>query len=216
MKSQLKIKRTITALIAASLSLLAIVMLPATGSTKSTSGIRSYHGKVTSVSQENSAFRVRLNSGSGKRFRVNDSTTFEGIGGFAGLEKGLRVEVKAKKGSSLARKVEPATGTGGADDRGDAHHGNGADDPVGDDHGSGGNGADDPAGDDHGSGGHGADDPAGDDNGSGGHGADDPAGDDHGSGGNGADDAPGDDHGGHHGGNEAGDDHGSGGHGSDD
>ena len=81
------IKRSLTAALAAALALLAIVMLPATGATKSNPALRSYHGKVTRISPENNAFRLKLNRGS-KRFRVNAATEFQGIGGFAGLVLG--------------------------------------------------------------------------------------------------------------------------------
>lgn len=180
------IKRGISTALVATLALLAVAIVPATGTAKSDSALRSYHGKVTRISQENNAFRMRLNSGSSKRFRVNGSTRFERIAGFGGLAKGLRIEVKAVKGSNLARKIEPENGTsGGGDDRGGASKGV--------------NSSDDPSGDDHGSGGHGSDVPPGDD-----HGTDDGPGDDHGSH-HGDDDD--DDHGNHHGDDD--DDHGS-------
>jgi hypothetical protein len=111
--------------------------------------VKHVDGTVRGSNAEKQTFRIEKQNGNVVKFRVNGSTEFERItGGFAGLEKGLAVEVDFKRtdGGRLARQVEPQGGNGGS--------GNGADDPAGDD--NGGNGADDPAGDDHGGG---ADDP---------------------------------------------------------
>ncbi len=110
--------------------------------------VKHVDGTVRGSNAEKQTFRIEKQNGNVVKFRVNGSTKFERItGGFAGLEKGLAVEVDFKRTDDgrLARQVEPQGGNGGS--------GTGADDPAGDD--NGGN-ADDPAGDDHGGG---ADDP---------------------------------------------------------
>ena len=183
----MKSRITIPSLIAVALAALAMIALPNLAASKSKSGLRSFHGTVVSVTEANDGFTIRRSNDSTVDFTVGENTVFKHLGGgIAKLVPGLAVEVKAKGRAGdtprFARKVEADGADGKADDKGGSRGGHGADDPAGDDRGSGGHGADDPAGDDKGgsAGGHGADDPAGDDHGSGGHGADDPAGDDKG------------------------------------
>lgn len=208
----MKIRITIPSLIAVAIASFAMIALPNVAASKSKSGLRSFHGKVVSVTEANDGFTIRRANDSTVDFTVGENTVYKHLGGgIARLVPGLAVEVKAKGPAGdtprFARKVEAdgadAKSNGGhkvgnhgtADDKGGSAGGHGADDPAGDDHGSGGHGADDPAGDDHGSGGHGADDPAGDDKGGTSTGSDDPAGDDKGGksgkGGKGADDTGG-------------------------
>lgn len=139
------------------------------GNTSAT--VRHFEGTVLSKDRDPKRFRIRTEGGAKRKFRINAKTRFERISGFGALDRGLEVEVDAKRTNRglVARQVEKRGGASGEDDG----SGGGADDPAGDDNGSGGSGADDPPGDDHGSRGGGADDPPGDDHGSGGGGSDD-------------------------------------------
>ncbi len=123
--------RMISTAIAAALAIAALTAAPATA--KSSAGLTSFHGTVTSVSKTAKTFRVKRANGTSLTFRVTSATVFERIsGGFSGLTKGRAVEVKAKKvdGRWSARKVERET----AEDE---------DHDAGDDHGGGGHGSDD-------------------------------------------------------------------------
>jgi hypothetical protein len=139
------------------LAVTAVALVPMGATAKSSSGLRSFHGKVTSVSTADKTFRIKRSNGTSLTFRVTSATVFQRLGGrLSALREGRAVEVKARKadGRWVARKVQPDGDATGDDD--------GADHDAGDDHGTGGHGADDgadhDAGDDHGSGGHGADD----------------------------------------------------------
>jgi hypothetical protein len=125
---------------------------PHHGTAANASGLKHYDGTVLSKQKSPKRFELRTEGGQERKFRVNAETQFERLSGFGALDRGLAVEVDAKRTDRglVARQVETARGGGGG--------GGGADDPAGDDNGSGGGGADDPPGDDHGSGGHGADD----------------------------------------------------------
>jgi hypothetical protein len=137
------IKRTISTAVAAAFAAAALTAAPGPATAKSSAGLTSFHGTVTSVSKSAKSFRLKRANGTSLTFRVTSATVFQRIsGGFSGLAKGRAVEVKAKKvdGRWSARKVEP--GTAGDDD------GSGNDDgpnhDAGDDHGgSGGSGSDD-------------------------------------------------------------------------
>src|SRR3954447_22150629 len=140
------------------LAVTAVAVVPMGATAKSSSDLRSFHGKVTSVSTADKTFRIKRSNGTSLTFRVTGATVFQRLGGrLSALRQGRAIEVKARKadGRWVARKVEADS---------DAARGNddGANHDAGDDHGSGGHGADDganhDAGDDHGSGGHGADD----------------------------------------------------------
>jgi hypothetical protein len=115
-------------------------------------GLRSFHGRVASVSTADKTFQIRRAGGGTLTFRVTSTTVFQRLGGrLAALRENRAIEVKAKRvdGRWIARKVERDDAA--ADDRGD----DGAGHDVGDDHGGAGSGADDGAGhdvgDDHGS-----------------------------------------------------------------
>ena len=200
----MKSRIAIPSIIAVALASFAMVLMPGMATSKSKSGLRSFHGKVVSVTDTNDGFTIRRANDSTVDFTVGENTVFKHLGGgIAKLTVGLAVEVKAKGQAGdtprFARKVEAdgadakagndhKVGTGtGADDKGGQAGGHGADDPAGDDHGAGGHGADDPAGDDKGGAATGNDDPAGDDKGGskGGKGGDDTGG---GHGGHGSDD----------------------------
>jgi hypothetical protein len=95
--------------------------------------LRHFDGTVLSKNSDNRSFRIVTEGGSRLRIKVNSATRFERIGGFAGLRKGLQIEVDAQTTSSglLAKQVEPQEGGGGSDDGpGDDHggHGGGSDD----------------------------------------------------------------------------------------
>jgi hypothetical protein len=112
-------------------------------------GVRHFDGRVASVDRDARTFRLRTESGSLKRISVTSSTRFERLAGFAGLRRGLNVEVDASRsdGSWVATQVERHR------NRADRNRN---DDRGGDDHRGRGRGSDDAAGDDHG--GHGNDD----------------------------------------------------------
>jgi hypothetical protein len=133
------IKRTISTAVAAAFAAAALTAAPGPAAAKSSAGLTSFHGTVTSVSKSANTFRVTRANGTSLTFRVTSVTLFQRIsGGFSGLTKGRAIEVKAKKvdGRWSARKVEP--GTAGEDDGDD-----GPNHDAGDDHGSGGHGSDD-------------------------------------------------------------------------
>jgi Domain of unknown function (DUF5666) len=122
--------------------MLMVVLLGTLAATPASAALKHYDGTVLGTNENANTFRIRTESGKVK-FKVNRRTEFERIrGGFAGLDRGDRVEVDAKRKRHrlVARQVEPQGG-GGADD-------NGGDDNGGDD--NGGHGSDDPPGDDHG------------------------------------------------------------------
>ncbi|HTU15132.1 MAG TPA: DUF5666 domain-containing protein [Solirubrobacterales bacterium] len=135
-------RKAVPALFAVTIACLAMAAAPGFAGAESGSGLRSFHGKVRNVNRQADRFSIRNANGTRIRFRVNAATVFRHVAGLAGLSRGMRVEVKIRRGddSRLARRVEAE----------------GADDGT-DDHGGGGHGANDPPGDDHG-GGHGADD----------------------------------------------------------
>jgi Domain of unknown function (DUF5666) len=117
-------------------------------SAKSSSGLTSFHGTVTSVSTANRTFRIRRSSGRSLTFRVTSATVYERLSGGLSSLRGKRIEVKGKKvdGRWAARKIEPDDDDAG-DDNGGGSGGGGSDDgpnhDAGDDHGSGGHGSDD-------------------------------------------------------------------------
>jgi hypothetical protein len=97
------------------------------------------HFDATVVSKNSSAktVAVRTESGAKLTFKVNSRTRFERIGGgFAGLTKGLAVEIDADNASGqwVASQIESQSSGGG---------GGGGDDSGGDDHGGHGGGHDD-------------------------------------------------------------------------
>jgi hypothetical protein len=97
--------------------------------------LRHIDGTVVSKNADNHSFRIKTQNGNRIRIKFTSRTDFERIaGGFAGLRKGLEVEVDAKTTANglVATQVETRGGGGGGDDDGGD-----------DDHGSGGGGADD-------------------------------------------------------------------------
>jgi hypothetical protein len=98
---------------------------------------RQYEGTVASVNRDARTFRLHDSERGTIRIKVTRSTSFERVGGFAGLRKGLtRIEATVKRsgGRWVATHVERSGGGG-------SHGGDG--DGGADDHGSGGHGADD-------------------------------------------------------------------------
>ena len=120
-------RRTASVLVIAALALGAIA-LPAQAA------LRHIDGTVISKNADNHSFRIKTQNGNRIRIKVTSGTDFERIVGFAGLRKGLEVEVDARTTANglVATQVETRGGGGGGDD-----------DSGGDDHGSGGGGADD-------------------------------------------------------------------------
>ena len=109
-------RRTIAALAVAG-------SLVAAGSAQA--ALKHFDGKVVGKSAAADTFRIKTESGKRVKFDVNRRTEFERIaGGFGGLDRGLAVEVDAKRtdGGLLARQVEAAGHDGGG------HGGGGNDD----------------------------------------------------------------------------------------
>lgn len=79
---------------------------------------RHFDGTVLSKNADNHTFRIRAENGNRVQFHVNRNTEFERIpGGFSGLNRGLRVEVDARRTDRgwLAMKVERHRSGGGDD-----------------------------------------------------------------------------------------------------
>lgn len=94
---------------------------------------RQYEGTVVSVNRDARTFRLHDSERGTIRIKVTRSTTFQRVGGFAGLRKGLtRIEATVKRsgGRWVATHVERSGGGGshGADDNGGQRGGHGADD----------------------------------------------------------------------------------------
>jgi uncharacterized membrane protein YgcG len=120
-------RRTASVFLIAALTLAAFA-LPAQAA------LRHIDGTVVSRNADNHSFRISTQNGNRLRIRVTSSTRFERLpGGFASLQKGLRVEVDARSTATglVATQVETRGGGGGNDDGG------------GDDHGGSGGGGDD-------------------------------------------------------------------------
>jgi hypothetical protein len=80
---------------------------------------RQYEGTVVSVNRDAKTFRLHDSQRGTIRIKVRSSTSFERIGGFAGLKQGLnRVEatVKRSNGRWVAVSIQRSGGGG--------HHGN--------------------------------------------------------------------------------------------
>lgn len=137
----MKAKRTTSMLLAGAIAILVLAVAAGSGAARSGDGRHSFDGTVRSVAKDGSALTIRTASGARIRFVVRNSTTFEHVSGLAGLAKGTPVEVHAFRSGDrwIATRIEANPGGRGGDD----HGGHGADDPPGDDHGSGGHGADD-------------------------------------------------------------------------
>lgn len=107
--------------------------------TTAQAAVRHIDGTVVSKNSNNRTFKLSTQSGT-VRIKVNSGTEFERIsGGFAGLRKGLAIEVDARTSANglIAIQVEPQGGNGGGGG------GGGSDDSGGDDHGGHGGGSDD-------------------------------------------------------------------------
>jgi hypothetical protein len=94
------------------------------------------HFDATVIAKDSGAktFQVRTQSGAKVTFGVNSRTTFDRIGGFAGLAKGMAIEIEATNsgGSWVALKIEPrASGGGGGGGGHDDGGGHGHDDGPG-------------------------------------------------------------------------------------
>jgi hypothetical protein len=80
--------------------------------------LRHIDGTVVSKDADNHSFRIMTQNGNRIRIKVTSGTDFERIaGGFAGLRKGLEVEVDAKTTANglVATQVETRGGGGGDD-----------------------------------------------------------------------------------------------------
>lgn len=78
--------------------------------------VRHFDATVIAKDSGAKALRVRTESAAKLTFKVSSGTKFERIaGGFAGLAKGMAIEIEATKrgGSWLAIKIEPRSGSGG-------------------------------------------------------------------------------------------------------
>jgi hypothetical protein len=117
------LKRTPALLLTA--ALLATAGFGALAATQAQAALKHFDGTVVSKNSDARTFRIKTESGNRVRFHVNGDTKFERIpGGFSGLDRGLRVEVDAKRTNHgrLAKLVEKHRSGGGG------HHRGGADD----------------------------------------------------------------------------------------
>jgi Domain of unknown function (DUF5666) len=121
MTSTLKRTRLLPLMVA----VLAMALFGALAATQAQAALKHFDGVVVSKNSDTRTFTIKTESGNPVRFQVNNSTKFERIpGGFAGLDRGLRVEVDAASTSNglLAKLVEKhragggGGGGGGADD----------------------------------------------------------------------------------------------------
>lgn len=115
MKDRHTSRQTFPAVIGLLTALLLIVAVA-----PATAALKHYDGTVLGTKESAQTFRIETQSGKVK-FKVNGGTEFERIsGGFAGLERGLAVEVDAKQTANglVARQVETQGGGGGGDDNG--------------------------------------------------------------------------------------------------
>jgi hypothetical protein len=89
--------------------------------------LRHIDGTVVSKNSDNRTFKLRTQSGSTVRIKVNGTTEFDRLAGFGALHKGMQIEVEAQRTDSglLAKKVEPREGGGGNGGGGDDHGGGG-------------------------------------------------------------------------------------------
>jgi hypothetical protein len=96
--------------------------------------VRHFDATVVAKDASAKAVRVRTQGGATVTVKVNARTRFERIGGgFAGLAKGMAIEIDATKsgGAWVATQIEPRSGGGGQEGAGDDHggsHGGGHDD----------------------------------------------------------------------------------------
>jgi Domain of unknown function (DUF5666) len=107
-------------------TLLAMAVFGALAATQAQAALKHFDGTVVSKNSDARTFRIKTESGNRVRFHVNGDTKFERIpGGFSGLDRGLRVEVDAKRTNHgrLAKLVEKHRSGGGG-----GHHRGGADD----------------------------------------------------------------------------------------
>jgi len=94
--------------------------------------VRHFDATVISKDSATKTVQVRTESGAKVAVKVTGGTEFERIsGGFAGLTKGMAIEIDATNASGrwVAIQIEPQSGGGG--------QGGGGDDNGGDDHGGG-------------------------------------------------------------------------------
>ena len=80
-----------------------------------------FEGRVVSVDRAHKRFRVRDGERGTFRIKVTRNTRFERVNGMAGLRKGLRIEVTAKRvaGQWVATEVERRRPDSGGDNHDD-------------------------------------------------------------------------------------------------
>ena len=94
--------------------------------TTAQAALRHLDGTILSKNVSAKTFQISTQNGKQFRIKINANTVFQRItGGFAGLHKGMRVEVEAKQTNNglLAKHVEPKESGGGGGG------GGGSDDP---------------------------------------------------------------------------------------
>jgi hypothetical protein len=112
--------------VAPAIALAAALLVAAFGAVGAEAAVKHVDGTVLGTNNAAKTFRIETQGGRKLKFQVNGGTEFERIqGGFAGLDKGLGVEVDFKKTADgrIARQVEPQGSGGGG------NGGGGADDP---------------------------------------------------------------------------------------
>jgi hypothetical protein len=102
------IRTTRAPFLALAISLAAIALMGALGATEALAATH-FDGKVLSKDAQSKTFRADTENRGTVRFHTNAGTDYERIkGGFSGLERGMKVEVTAKRSSGhwLATVVE--------------------------------------------------------------------------------------------------------------
>jgi hypothetical protein len=102
------IRRVTLTAAAVSLALMAVLAAIAAGASEA-AVVRHFDGTALSKNRQAQTFRADIEQRGPMRFHVNRRTEFERIpGGFSGLERGMRIEVDAKRTNHgwVARQVE--------------------------------------------------------------------------------------------------------------
>ncbi len=88
---------------------------PHHGTVANAGALKHFDGTVLSKQRSPKQFTLRTEGGQKRTFRVNAGTNFERLSGFGALDRGLAVQVDAKRTERglVARKVETAGGGGG-------------------------------------------------------------------------------------------------------
>jgi hypothetical protein len=111
-------RRSTSALLAGTVVVLALALVPTAATAKSGDGTRSFNGTVSSVAKDGKSLTIKRAGGSRVRFVVRSSTTFEHVSRLSQLSKGTPVEVHAFRSGDrwVATRIEANPGRGGGGD----------------------------------------------------------------------------------------------------